>query len=397
MTALFDNQQAAIDKLRQYKVGALFMEPGTGKTRTACELVKSVPQCDAVLWLTPFQIKDNLREELAKWGLNHVRVEGIESLSASDRLFLDLQRTLTAAQCAFVIVDESLKIKNWEAVRTKRIIELGRLAEYKLILNGTPISRNILDLWAQMEFLSPRILNMDMAEYKNTFCEWTKQTKTMAGRTVTRQWINKHHNIEFLYSLIGHYIYECDLDLETRQQFITLPYTITGEQRAEYQNLKTHYLDNEKLAFLNNNIFLEMTQKMQASYCTASDKFNRLSDILKSNDPDRVIVFTKYIASREAVQARYPKLKVLSYGMHAFGLNLQDHNVTVFWDKTWDYAQREQAERRTYRTGQLQDCIYYDLTGNVGLEDLIDKNIAAKLSLLEYIKQTSIEQIKSDL
>jgi ABC-type lipopolysaccharide export system ATPase subunit len=105
------------------------MEPGTGKTRTACELVKSVPQCDAVLWLTPFQTKDNLREELAKWGLDHVRVEGIESLSASDRLFLDLQRALTAAQCAFVIVDESLKIKNWEAVRTKRIIELGKLAD----------------------------------------------------------------------------------------------------------------------------------------------------------------------------------------------------------------------------------------------------------------------------
>jgi hypothetical protein len=35
--SLFDNQIAAIEKLSRLKVGALFMEPGTGKTRTARE------------------------------------------------------------------------------------------------------------------------------------------------------------------------------------------------------------------------------------------------------------------------------------------------------------------------------------------------------------------------
>jgi SNF2 family DNA or RNA helicase len=356
-----------------------------------------VPEVDYILWLTPCRTIDNLRAELDKWGAEHIHIAGIESLSSSDRLFLDIQRRLDSAQCPFIVVDESLKIKNWDAIRTKRILELGRKAQYKLILNGTPISRNILDLWAQMEFLSPRILNMDMAEFKNTFCEWTKVTKRMGGKTLTREWIVKHHNVDYLYSMIGHYVYECDLDLKLRQQFITLPYRLDAEERKTYTELKKRYLDSETLAFLNNNIFLEMTQKMQATYCTTADKFRRLREVLASNDPDSVIVFTKYIASREALQEAFPKLKVLSYGMHAFGLNLQDHNVTVFWDKTWDYAQREQAERRTYRTGQQQDCIYYDLTGDVGLEELIDKNIAGKLSLLDYVKQASLDQLKTDI
>lgn len=42
----------------------------------------------------------------------------------------------------FIVCDESLKIKNWDAKRTKRIVQLGSYTEYKLILNGTPLSRN---------------------------------------------------------------------------------------------------------------------------------------------------------------------------------------------------------------------------------------------------------------
>lgn len=48
------NQQEAIDKLIKYKVGALFMEPGTGKTRTAYELINSI-EVDYVLYIAPYQ------------------------------------------------------------------------------------------------------------------------------------------------------------------------------------------------------------------------------------------------------------------------------------------------------------------------------------------------------
>ncbi|WP_261983768.1 hypothetical protein, partial [Listeria seeligeri] len=34
---LLDNQKLALEKLQKYNVGALFMKPGAGKTRVACE------------------------------------------------------------------------------------------------------------------------------------------------------------------------------------------------------------------------------------------------------------------------------------------------------------------------------------------------------------------------
>ena len=38
-TSLLPHQEAAVGKLGRLKVGALFMEQGTGKTRTALELI----------------------------------------------------------------------------------------------------------------------------------------------------------------------------------------------------------------------------------------------------------------------------------------------------------------------------------------------------------------------
>ena len=40
ITGLFDYQTEAVDKLMRVKVGALYMEMGTGKTRTALELIQ---------------------------------------------------------------------------------------------------------------------------------------------------------------------------------------------------------------------------------------------------------------------------------------------------------------------------------------------------------------------
>lgn len=65
--------------------------------------------------------------------------------------------------------------------------------------------------------------------------------------------------------------------------------------------------------------------------------------------------------------------------------------------KVWDYALRLQSSRRTYRTGQTFDCEYYDVTGDVGLENLIDKNIEKKISASEYLKNASINDLKKDL
>jgi len=403
---LLPNQQSATAHLHDWRVGALFMEAGTGKTRVAVELVNRATDTDCVLWVGPYRTihpgngLPSVVDEINKWGGFRVPVRyvGIESLQSSDRIYLDFRHYIEQANCPYIIVDESLKIKNAEAKRTKRLLEMGQFARYKLILNGTPITRNLLDLWSQMEFISPKILNMGLAEFKNTFCSYTTVTKYFGGhKSYTKEFITGYENIDYLYSLIRHYVYECDLTLQVKQLYSTLKYTLSDVHHEEYQFLKTKYLDDEMLMWKKNNIFLEMTQKMQHIYCCTENKFEVLDKLFDTIEEDRTIIFCKYIDSREACLERYPKATVLSYQRESLGLNLQYLCNTVYFDKNWDYALRIQSGRRTFRTGQEYDCRYWDLTGDVGLEKLIDKNINKKTSMTEYFKKISKEQLKEDL
>lgn len=400
------SQNEAVTHLNKWKVGALFMEPGTGKTRVAVELVNATP-AESVLWVGPYRTIHSpagvasISEEVNKWGgfrcacVNYV---GVESIGCSDRIFLEVRDFLIKHPTCFIVVDESIKIKNSGAKRTKRLMQLSELATYKLVLNGTPLTKNLLDLWPQMTFLSPMILNMSEAVFKNTFCCYTTVTKRFSGyKTYTKEYITGYENIDYLYSLIRHYVYECDLSLRIKQNYEDVSYSIGEEERETYMYFKEKYLDDEMLQWKNNNIFLEMTQKMQHSYCVTQGKFDAVDEIFKDIPQDKTLIFCKYIDSANECRRHYPKAMVVSYQKESLGLNLQDYRYTIYFDKIWDLALRMQSSRRTYRTGQEYDCKYYDLTGNVGLESLIDRNIEKKVGMLEYFKGKTKEELKSVL
>ena len=396
------HQSEAKRHLEEWKVGALFMEAGTGKTKVAVDIVNASP-CDFVLWIGPLQTirTGNVTNEVARQGGFNMPCSyvGIESIGGSDRIYLNTVEDLKSYEKPFVVVDESLKIKNADAKRTKRLLEIGKIVEYKLILNGTPLSRNLLDLWSQMEFLSPLILNMSLAQFKNTFCEWTRVTKSNGWRTYSKEYVTGYENVDYLYSLIRHYVFKADLKLGISQHYRSKAYYIDEDSREEYARIKEIFLEDEMLEWRNNNIFLEMTQKMQHAYCCTGDKIDQVKSILAEEevDPSKTIIFCKFIKSRELCERLFPECLVLSYQKDSLGLNLQEYNVTIYFDKVWDFALRTQSTRRTFRTGQERDCLYYDLTGDVGLERLIDRNIGKKVTMSEYFKKATKEQLKKDL
>lgn len=401
MEALLDNQTKAISKLQKSKVGALFMEAGTGKTIACSELIDTIPNVDLIIWFTPFQTKQNLEDEIWKWQESKMpiwmdidlQIVGIESIQNSDRLYLDLVNKLEDAENAVIVVDESLKIKNLDAKRTKRIITLSKMCEYKLILNGTPISRNLLDIYSQFEFLSPKILSMGYAEFKNTFCEYKGITIRKGHQTRSKEWIVKYHNLDYLYKLIEPYVFECDLDLQIGKQYINIDFELSEEEKENHEKIIDKILDNDWL-MAKPNFFLELTQKLQNNYSRSAEKFTVVNNLLRGVDESKVLIFAKYIETQKTLKLNFPKVKILSYKKHSFGLNLQAYNRVIFFDKIWDYALIEQAEHRIFRTGQENDCVFYNLTGNVGLEEMIDSNVKNKASLLKEFKKLSLEQFK---
>lgn len=403
---LLPQQTKALTKHLPNKVGALFMKMGTGKTRVALELVNAVPDLDLVVWIGPLRsikpIEDHIpsiKDEIAKWGgfnAPEVVYMGVETIQSSDRQYLQLFNKIRHSLNTFLIVDESIKIKNHDAKRTKRLLEMSTWCEYKLILNGEPVTKDLLDLWPQFQFLAPEILNMNLAEFKNTFCKYTTVTKRFGTyKEYSKEFITGYENIDYLYSLIGEYVFECDLELNVNQIFENENYKLTEEERERYTFLKETYLDNEKLMMMNNNIFLEMTQKMQHEYCCSEEKFEKAKAWIQYES--KTIIFTKYIASADECRKRFPKATVLNYKTGSMSLNLQDRPHTVYFDQTFDWGDVIQSQHRNYRTGQEMDCRYLRLIGNVGLENLIFENNKKKQGISEYLKKISVKQLREIL
>lgn len=402
-------QQISVKKkLMPNKVGALFMKPGAAKTRPVVDMVNDVDGVDLVVWVAPLRtirpldpsIK-SITEEIEKWGgfrCPNVIYIGIETIQSSDRQYLQLYNKIRHAWKPFIVIDESITIKNHDAKRTSRMLELSKMVEYKLILNGEPVTRDLLDIWAQIQFLDPRILNMSNAEFKNTFCRYTTITKTTAGygRIYKKEFITGYENIDYLYSLIGEYIFECDLNLNVERLFEERFYTLSDEEKSEYTRLKLKYLDDEMLLMRNNNIFLELTMKMQHGYCCTENKFEVAKDWIGDNEA-RTIIFTKYIASADECRKRFPKATVLNYQSGSFSYNLQHLPYMIFFDKTFDWGRRKQAMARNFRTGSTENVKCLDLTGNVNLEELMKRNNAKKLDTSEYLKTISKKQLEEDL
>lgn len=392
------NQEAAFEKLARLKVGALFMEMGTGKTKVALDLICSkLHKVDYVLWICPFSLKNEIEAERMKWHPElNLDIVGCESIGSSNRIYLDVLQKVQSGR-TFMVVDESLKIKNKKAKRTQRIIKLGEKAEYKLILNGTPISKSYCDLWAQMEFLSPKILGMSFRLFYNTYCEYYTRGK-YKGK------IKRFVNIPHLIDKISPYVFEAKLDIDTGKNKSEIYYYTNMAAYSEYKNeIFAEYYDNFR-EDLNFNAF---SMKLQKRYTENSNRQEVINEIIKSIN-DRVIVFVRFLSSipegakkitgaenatqrREIIEAfRNGEFNVLyiTYGCGAYGLNLQFCKNMIFAEHTWDYAVREQAEARIYRMGQGKEVNYYDLIcSGVGLEQLIFKCISRKGSMLDIVKQ----------
>lgn len=137
--------------------------------------------------------------------------------------------------CRFhlIIADESTRIKTPSAKRTKQAIELAETAENRMVLSGQPITKNVLDLYSQCEFLAPgeALLGYDtFAAFAKRYSEKDKHS----GKFIPR-------NVEELKERIARFAFivkkkEC-LDLPDK---IYEPEIVemVGEQLTQYRNMR---------------------------------------------------------------------------------------------------------------------------------------------------------------
>ena len=195
-TVPFIHQKQAFLLGKDKKGFAWFHEQGCGKTKVALDVFAyrfEQNLVDALLivapngvhanWIineVPAHLPDRLRTECYVYsaGMKRAEAEAIHKAShcpvkrkciiaafnvegfVSEKAQSLFDNFLANHRC-MVVVDESSTIQNPSAKRTKYIIKAGRKAVYKCILNGTPITRGIENVYSQFKFLDPLILGHD--------------------------------------------------------------------------------------------------------------------------------------------------------------------------------------------------------------------------------------------
>lgn len=393
------SQQEAFEKFSNLKVGALFMKQGTGKTRVALELIKST-DCDFVLFLCPFSTKANLKSEIDKWGLDRpFEIVGYETLSSSDRTYLKLLDLQNQYHKIFIVADESVFIKNSDSKRFERMLKLRDISEYRLILNGTPITKNEWDIYNQMEFLSPLIIKMNRPEFLQTFFKKIKYKR--AGESPREFYKLSTVNIGYLHKLIEPYIFEADLEFDKNIHVKNIEILSSGETDELYEEKKQSLLNSLAIG----ECKVEQFTNLAVACFDDKERHKAIAKQLKG----QIIVFCSLLSEVKHISeeidcyvitgatAPQERLKIINqfkeddkpllmtYGTGAFGLNLQFCHRIAFASLTFDYAKIDQAMSRIKRLGQENDIEYTYFTSNLGIYNMINENITKKQTLKELI------------
>jgi len=431
---------------------------GTGKTRMSLELVdRRKTKIDKVIWYCPVSLKETIRREILKhtdctdadicvFGDNTNErnvpevlwyIVGIESMSSSNRVVLTVNKLITDK--TFIILDESSYIKGHRSIRTMRITELSKNARYRLILTGTPLSQGVVDLFAQMRFLSPKILGYN--SFYSFAANHLEYSEKYPGRIV------RAHNVEYLAAKIKPYVYqitkeEC-LDLPDKL-YTTRYFYMTQEQRAHYEWAKEEILSeiDERddyftsvtifrlfgvlqgivSGFWNRRIMRGQYQRLRFEH----ERTGTLIDAIYSIPRDaKVIVWAKYRYDIEQItdvlRANFNDEDIALYhgglktkqrnieedkfhnGARFFvgtpqcgghGLTLNEAHYVIFYNNGFKYSERLQAEDRNHRIGQEHKVTYIDLRCSNSIDDRIAEALANKGSVVDSFRR-EVEKVKA--
>ena len=456
-TQLLPHQVDAIAKVLPAKVGALFMEMGTGKSRVAIELARlRQAKIDRVIWFCPVSVRTTILAEIMRHtdvGIGDVHVfgdktsesnmppanwyiVGIESMSSSARVIHSAESLITDR--SFVVLDESAYVKTPDALRTRRITLVSKPARYRLLLTGTPITQGIQDLWAQLNFLSPKILGFH--SFRGFASRHLVYDKEFPGRVVDQIDVDK------IAAKARPYAYQV-----LKEECLSLPhktyrsrsFELSDEQAFEYERAKERLLTEDYLygdAYQQQAVIYRLFTALQAIVCgftVASG--GEPSRSLECHRPDAAIGILKEIPDGELVViwSRYlhclrdlhrelsstfgddsvwsihggisplerakrieawkvrGRFLVVTQGVGGHGIDLTAAHRVLFYANSFQYGTRIQAEDRFHRIGQQSRVEYIDIWSRSGIEDLMARVLARKGNALAEFRRR-VDEVRAN-
>lgn len=405
MIKLYRHQEIILSFLRNNNFFAVFAEQGTGKTIPSLfrilDLLKSGEIEDALVvapksalgaWERDIELFDDLDRSTLKAGITLINY---------DKVWRGDKKSPYYKKWGCIVLDEAHCIKNRTSRRSKFLLRIGCLADYRYILTGTPISNGQLEnIWSLYCFLDPymqhgypysRIFGGSYKMFEDKYCILNMYHKP-----------SSYIHVNELQDIINEHSYrvkksDC-LDLPDK-----LPDEIIKVELAEktlYKKLATEsaILEYEILAenplsrlvklrqMCSGHIKLNTGEILELK----NEKLTVLEELLEGYEDDKkIVIFAEFKYSIQKISELLKKMKikhvvldgdqkdktiwrkfqsdkkirviVCQYQTACAGIDLFASDTIIYFEPTLRSNTLEQSRDRIHRTGQTNKCSYIHL------------------------------------
>lgn len=336
---------------------------------------------------------------------------------------------LAAYKPDLIVCDESQRIKNPSAAQSKALHKLGDAAPFRMILSGTPVQNNAVDLYSQYRFLDPAVYGANFYAFKNRYCIMGGYGQhQIVGYRNMDELVEKEHSVAYRVTKE-----EC-LDLP-QQTFINRYVQFTDAEQAIYEQLrKSSFLELETGENVTATTILTMylrLMQLTGGFLTADEstrpkqvntaKLDALADIVDDYVVDagkKLVIFARFRAEIAAIE-NLLRLRKIQYGSiygdvpmeergkivedfqtnpdtkvfvaqiqtAGLGITLHAASTAVFYSYDYNYANYAQALARIHRIGQRLPVTYIHLV----VDGSIDEKILAALENKEDMAKTVVD------
>lgn len=385
-----DFQIAGSNWLRQRACSLLGDDMGLGKTCQAIEVIDMLPEDARVLICCPAGLRINWMRELAMW-LTKMRrcviakryVSPAPVVIVSYDQLQKLEIPLRAFVWDLVICDEAHLIRNPWTIRCRQVLgdewTLPLRAKRKILLTGTPITKDAGQLWTLLTWLGltmPRDLFILRAHTDN---EWLRGTLNAVMLRRMKVDVMK------------------DLPAKTRQIVRVEP---SGAARAAVaaEMAWERACELRKFGGCKFSETAELRQRTALAKLAMPEVQSHLREAVESSG--RVVIFCWHHSTVQRVLALFAemKLKAFAYtglmrgedrqkavddfqgykgeaaafiatiGAGAVGITLTAASHVIFLEETYDPTEATQAEDRAWRKGQRNAVLIQHLVLNGSID-----------------------------
>lgn len=412
MIKLYRHQEIALSYLRSNNYFALFMEQGTGKTIPSLfrilDLLKSgkienalvvAPKSALGAWERDIELFDELDRDILKSAITLINY---------DKVWRGDNKSPYYKKWGCIILDEAHCIKNRTSRRSKFLLKVATLSDYRYILTGTPISNGQLEnIWALYCFLDPylergypysRIFGGSYSKFQERYCILNMYHKPSSYIHVRelQEIINEHSyrvkKIECLDlpdklpdEIIKVDLLEKNLYKKLATESAILEYEILAEnplsRLVKLRQLASGYLPYKE--YKDGSVEDKILE-------VKSEKLTILQELIEGYEDDKkLVIFAEFKYSIRKISELLSEMKikyiildgdqkdkkiwrqfqtdksirviVCQYQTASAGIDLFASDTIIYYEPTLRSNTLEQSRDRIHRTGQKNKCSYIHL------------------------------------